>query len=78
MRAPSPLLFPSCSARTCQTPAALRCDCRWIDLEPGELATLENQLAALPDVTSKITKFECCEWLGPNLDACSSGCFRTV
>ncbi|EFN59070.1 hypothetical protein CHLNCDRAFT_137807 [Chlorella variabilis] len=31
----------------------------WIDLEPAELALLEGQLAALPALTAKITKFEC-------------------
>ncbi len=31
----------------------------WIDMEPAELAALDRQLAALPSLTSKVTKFEC-------------------
>lgn len=34
----------------------------WADLEPGELAALQRQLAALPGVCAKVAKFECCEW----------------
>ncbi|KAL4430793.1 hypothetical protein ABPG75_006049 [Micractinium tetrahymenae] len=31
----------------------------WIDLEPAELGAMERQLAALPQLTSRVAKFEC-------------------
>ena len=33
----------------------------WIDLDPHDLPRLERQLAELPRLTERITKFECCE-----------------